>query len=144
MAGRFRDKFCLETCTVIAKTETTFRGGAKFLDKNYGLLGHKSLILSGSHGGPAGEDGVVNISCLDSLGKKMINGKYQLNPEETRKFYIEWLELFLKCKVEADDTDPRIYKNEDHTEVEGIKKEEPPKWKTVSREFDGIRIDFQV
>ena len=144
MAGRFRDKFCLETCTVIAKTETTFRGGAKFLDKNYGLLGHKSLILSGSHGGPAGEDGLVNISCLNSFGKKKIHGEYKLNPEETRKFYAEWLELFLKCKVEGDDIDPRIYKNEDHTEVDGIKKEEPPKWKTVSREFDGHRIDFQV
>ena len=104
------------------------------------------LIITGSHGDPGenSDDGLNNILFLNSYNKKKVDGQWKLVSEETRKFYEEWIIDFLNKILDTDDIDPRIYGNEEKTEVIGIKNEIPPKWRRISKEIEGINVEFTV
>ena len=148
----YRDIFTANGCTVVAITEATFKGCWKFLIeyiikilKKRGYVG-PVLIITGSHGDPGenSDDGLNNILFLNSYNKKKVDGQWKLVSEETRKFYEEWIIDFLNKILDTDDIDPRIYGNEEKTEVIGIKDEIPPKWRRISKEIEGINVEFMV
>ena len=144
------DKFTANGCTLVASTEATFKGSGKALEKfikkslkKRGYVG-PVLIITGSHGGDEGDDGLNNILFLNSYNKKKIDGEWKLISEETRKFYEEWIIVFQAVQLEADDIDPRNYGNEEKTEVISIKDEKPPKWRKISKDVGGTTVEFMV
>ena len=136
------DHIILENCVVFSNKETTYKGFVKCLLKYIHLIGPWSIILTGSHGYDNGEDGLCNISCLNSSKRKhyrlvrliqldlpCIEGVVK-KQSQTREFYSEWCEKYFDGEPEGED--PRIYED---TKVAEIKDRKLiPSWKDWRKE----------
>ena len=123
----WKNQFMFQTCTVIAKTMTTFPGGRKFLDENSKKFRTKAILLTGAHGSDDGKDGLEHLGCL-SPGK------------QTRKFYLQDRKYL---GVEAEGEDPRVCDAAGN--VIGIKDDcSPPEWKTTIKQFSDHEVTFKV